>query len=203
MISIRSGLSGHHENGRRDGGRLRFTLAEGIASTGLLVLAIGVTMSVMTSSSLVLIPGITYALAVGLAYLVYRHYLEVRRQDAARSVNRLDATMESYEKAASFRMDVHPLLETGWEDDLDAITPEWVDMPKTTFRVVASRGICPKGFVEGDFLTVPAGGPVAPALCPAAEEVLRLAAEDNSDVREWCCPIYDHLLVFKKLEKIT
>lgn len=35
------------------------------------------------------------------------------------------------------------------------------------------------------------------------EAVLHMAAKDNSEVREWCCPVYDHLLVFKKLNKIT
>ena len=102
---MRSVIFGRDENGRLWGGKLRFTLAEGVASTGLLMIALGVTMAVMTSEPLALIPGVTYAIAVGMAYMVYRHYLPVRRDSAT--------TAEASEHTASFRMDVHPLLETG------------------------------------------------------------------------------------------
>ena len=81
---------------------------------------------------------------------------------------------------------------------------EWVDIPAATyFKVVGSRGICPKGVTQGDFLKLAASGEVTPSLCAEAEAVLRIAAEDNSEDREWCCPVYDHLLVFKKLDKVS
>ena len=208
---MRSVIFGRDENGRRWGGKLRFTLAEGVASTGLLLIAIGVTMAVLTLDPLALVPGITYAIAVGMALMVYRHYLRVRLDAAA-----ADETAKGKEP---FQTDVQPLLEGGWEDEFAASTPpEWVDMPAVlfpaagfkvaappvaTFKVVGSRGICPKGVGQGDFVEVTASGPVTPGLCPAAEAVLHMAAKDNSEVREWCCPVYDHLLVFKKLNKIT
>lgn len=188
-------LFGKPENGRRWGGTLRFTLAEGVASTGLLMIAIGVMMAVTTSTVLALVPGITYAIAVGLAYMVYRHSLSAR-PDGAAMAGRV-------KRSTPFRMDVHPLLEAGWEDELAVTTTEWVDMPAAVFQVVGSRGICPKGFAQGDFLEVRGNGSVSPGLCAEAGAVLHMAAADNSEVREWCCPVYDHLLVFKKLDKVS
>ncbi|MEE8465652.1 MAG: hypothetical protein V3S68_04190 [Dehalococcoidia bacterium] len=203
---MRPAISGQDENGRRWGRKLKFTLAECIASSGLLMIAVGVTMAVVTSEPLALIPGITYAIAVGMALMVYRHYLRVQRDG--------DTTAKTAKESARFRIDVHPLLEAGWEDKFATLNPpEWVDMPSisfpgassplATFKVVGSRGICPKGVVQGDFIEVTASGPVIPSLCPVAETILHLAAVDDSEVREWCCPVYDHLLVFKKLDKIS
>ena len=193
---MRPTISGRDEDGRRWGGKLRFTLAEWVASTGLLVIAIGVTIAVMTSTPLALLPGITYAIAVGMAYMVYRHYLRVRRDSVT--------TAEADKQNARFRVDVHPLLETGWEGESEMDVPEWVDMPAATyFKVVGSRGICPWGVTQGDFLKLTASGSVTPSLCAEAEAVLRMAAADDSEIREWCCPVYDHLLVFKKLDKVS
>ena len=193
---MRPAIFGRDEDGRRWGGKLRFTLAEWVASTGLLMIAIGVTIGVMTSTPLALLPGITYAIAVGMAYMVYRHYLHVRRDSAT--------TAEAAKQNASFRMDGHPLLEAGWEDESEMDVPGLVDMPAATyFKVVGSRGICPRGVTQGDFLKLAASGAVTPSLCAEAEAVLRVAAKDNSEVREWCCPVYDHLLVFKKLDKVS
>lgn len=208
---MRPAISEQDENGRRWSLKLKFTLAEWIASTGLLMIAVGVTMAVMTSEPLALIPGVTYAVAVGMALLVYRHYLSVRRDGAT--------TVETAKQSAPFRIDVHPLLEAGWEDEFATMNPpEWVDMPSvlfplagfkveatpvTTFKVTGARGICPRGVVQGEFIEVTASGPVIPSLCPVAETVLHMAAADDSEVREWCCPVYDHLLVFKKLDKIS
>ncbi len=192
---MRNAMFGREENGRRWGGKLRFTLAEGVASTGLLMIAIGVTIAVMTSTPLALLPGITYAVAVGMAYLVYRHYLNVRTHETE--------TFETAKRDTGFRMDVHPLLETGWEDELAMDSAEWIDMPAATyFKVVGSRGLCPKGINQGDFVKMSASGRVSPGLCPEAEAVLHMATGDDSEIREWCCPVYDHLLVFKKLDKI-
>ncbi len=189
-------IFGRNGDGRRWGGKLKFTLAECVASTGLLMIAVGVTMAVMTSEPLALVPGITCAIAVGMAYMVYRHYLRVRRDSAT--------TAEAAKQNGPFRVDVHPLLESGWEDEWEMDVPEWVDMPAVTyFKVVGSRGICPWGVTQGDFLKLAAAGPVTPSVCAVAEAVLRMAVKDNSEVREWCCPVYEHLLVFKKLDKVT
>ena len=189
--------SKHDENGRRWGGRLKFTMAEWIASTALLVAAIGATIAVASSSTLALVPAITYAITLGMAYMVYRHFLNVRPHETE--------TKEVAERGAAFQMEVHPLLETGWEDELSLDSPEWVDLPGTAyFKVVGSRGICPKGLTQGDYLKVAANGAIAPHLCPEAEAVLNMAAkDDDSEVREWCCPVYDHLLVFKRLDRFS
>jgi len=68
------------------------------------------------------------------------------------------------------------------------------------FRVVDSRGVCPFGYRKGDFVTVTVGSLVVPQLCPPAEAVLRLAAEasDEAAAQDWCCPVYEHLLVFRR-----
>ncbi|MCI0899999.1 MAG: hypothetical protein J4N70_03635 [Chloroflexi bacterium] len=192
---MRYAIFGRDEKGRRWGGKLKFTLAEWVASTGLLLIAIGVTIAVTTSTPLALLPGVTYAAAVGMAYMVYRHYLKVRQDGAATVV-----AAKGEEAALS---DSHPLSEAGWEDELTLDPPEWVDLPATIFKVVGARGICPMGVIQGDYLKVTTNGPVTPGLCPQAEAVLHMAAGDNSEVREWCCPVYDHLLVFKKLDKVS
>ena len=193
---MRNAMFGRDQNGRRWGGKLKFTLAEGIASTGLLVVAVGVTIAVTTSAPLAVVPGITYAVAVLMAYMVYRHYLDVRPRDTEMT--------EAAKKGAEFRMDVHPLLETGWEDELAMDSAEWVDMPAATcFKVVGARGLCPKGINPGDLMKVSVNGQVTPGLCPPAESILNMAAGTESEIREWCCPVYDHYLVFKKLDKVT
>jgi len=70
------------------------------------------------------------------------------------------------------------------------------------FRVVGGRGECPLGLRKGDLVTVGAGGAVAPQLCSPAEGVLRIASADGkADVKEWCCPIYEHQLVFRQEAK--
>ena len=197
---MRPAISKRDEDRRRWGGKLRFTLAEWVASTGLLMIAIGVTIAVMTSTPLALLPGITYAISVGMAYMVYRHYLRVRRDSATAA----EAANQNASFRASSPSNVHPLLETGWESESEMDVPEWVDMPAATyFKVVGSRGICPIGVTRGDFLKLTASGSVTPSLCAEAEAVLRMAAADDSEIREWCCPVYDHLLVFKKLDKVS
>ncbi len=66
------------------------------------------------------------------------------------------------------------------------------------FRVVETRGDCPLGHRTGDVLTV-SGGNVSPFVCPEASAVLRAASTADGDpARKWCCPVYDHLLVFEK-----
>ncbi len=66
------------------------------------------------------------------------------------------------------------------------------------FQVVDTRGVCPLGHRKGDLLTVDAAGSVAPQVCPAAAAVLELAADSEEEVQEWCCPVYDHMLVFRR-----
>ena len=49
-------------------------------------------------------------------------------------------------------------------------------------------------------VSVGSGGEITPELCPHAETVLRLASTEDEQpgVRQWCCPVYDHLLVFRR-----
>ena len=72
----------------------------------------------------------------------------------------------------------------------------------TMFRVVGSRGVCPRGMKPGDLVTLSQSGSISPSLCPLAEATLRSVAAsgtDPSEPTEWCCPIYDHLLVFSQI----
>ncbi len=68
----------------------------------------------------------------------------------------------------------------------------------THFRIVDAVGACPLGLRNGEEIAVPANGSVAPLVCAEAEAVLRMAAADGQAVRRWCCPVYDHMLVFEK-----
>lgn len=70
----------------------------------------------------------------------------------------------------------------------------------TRFQVVDVRGVCPLGRREGEVVTVGPTGSVVPQLCPPAQAVLRLAtvAGEERAVKELCCPIYDHMLVFRR-----
>jgi hypothetical protein len=72
-----------------------------------------------------------------------------------------------------------------------------------SFEAVAARGRCQLARRVGDVFTVGPTGAVTPPLCGPAALVLRQAAamEEHSGIREWCCPIYDHLLVFRRVEK--
>lgn len=75
----------------------------------------------------------------------------------------------------------------------------WADRPAASaFRVVGARGTCPLGYRKGEVITVGEGGAVSPHLCPAAEAVLRLAAAGEDGAERWCCPVYEHLLVFQR-----
>ncbi len=65
------------------------------------------------------------------------------------------------------------------------------------FRVIETRGVCPVGRHRGDVIAVTGGG-VSPFVCEEARTVLQMAALDRYDGKEWCCPLYEHLLVFKK-----
>jgi len=66
------------------------------------------------------------------------------------------------------------------------------------FRVVETRGVCPLGHRTGDVMMV-SGNDVSPLVCAEASAVLRAAsAADGEAARKWCCPVYDHLLVFER-----
>jgi len=79
--------------------------------------------------------------------------------------------------------------------------PKVLELP-VRFQVVDSRGVCPFGHGKGDFVTVTRRGLVLPQLCPPAEAVLRLATEagEEAQAQEWCCPVYEHLLVFRRAQ---
>jgi hypothetical protein len=68
----------------------------------------------------------------------------------------------------------------------------------TRFRIVGGVGTCPLGLRTGQEVAVPAIGSPTPMICAEAEAVLRMAAADGQVVRQWCCPVYDHMLVFEK-----
>jgi hypothetical protein len=69
-----------------------------------------------------------------------------------------------------------------------------------SFRVVETRGICPLGRRAGDLVSIGPAGEITPELCSHAEAVLRVASANGGEeeVEEWCCPVYDHLLVFHR-----
>lgn len=69
------------------------------------------------------------------------------------------------------------------------------------FRVVDTRGVCPAGRQPGDVITLMAGA-TTPFVCEAAGTVLRMAAADGMNGQQWCCPVYEHLLVFER-EKVA
>lgn len=68
------------------------------------------------------------------------------------------------------------------------------------FRVIGTRGRCTLGRRVGDLVQVGADGRCTPGLCADAEATLRLAAKAKDAVdQRWCCPVYDHLLVFQRV----
>lgn len=67
------------------------------------------------------------------------------------------------------------------------------------FRIVGARGSCLLGRRVGELLVAGGAGSVEPEVCPHAAAVLKTAAADGREgVEEWCCPVYDHLLVFRR-----
>lgn len=69
-----------------------------------------------------------------------------------------------------------------------------------SFRVIDGRGRCLRGYGVGEVFRVGADGKVFPSVCEHAETVLKQAAAsgDDYDLTEWCCPVYEHLLVFQR-----
>ncbi|MBI4329042.1 MAG: hypothetical protein HY685_04155 [Chloroflexi bacterium] len=149
---------------------------------GLLVVAGAVAVALVTGWPIALVPGIAYALALATAYLLYQQHARETAQVLAPSI----ALAERKEMpAASARAGLGVVAGT------------------VAFRVVGAHGTCLIGRSLGDLVTVGAAGSVSPRVCPQAEAVLRLAAAGDGDVREWCCPIYDHLLVFRREGELT
>lgn len=71
------------------------------------------------------------------------------------------------------------------------------------FRVTEKRGECPLGRQVGDRVAIAPGLGAVPQLCDHAQAVLRRASVESADpadldVHEWCCPVYDHMLVFQR-----
>ncbi|HEU4759792.1 MAG TPA: hypothetical protein VFT91_07400 [Dehalococcoidia bacterium] len=135
---------------------LRIGRAEFLLLASLLVVA-GVLAAAFLSSgwTVAMVPGLTYALAMGGGYMLYQTLARERAQAA---------------QAETVR-----------------------------FQVVSTRGACPLGRQKGDVVAVGPAGAVVPALCAPAQAVLRLAAAgQEQEVKEWCCPIFDHMLVFRR-----
>lgn len=151
---------------------------------GGIVLVAGLVGLAMSSGFIVaFIPGVIYVGAMAAIYFGYRHRLAVPAQRVgfeAQAVADLAVSAELSEVATA------PDGETQ-RQPVPAV-----------FRVVGTRGICPMGYGRGTMFTVDANGDVSPRMCAAAEAVLRQAAQEKNGARERCCPIYDHLLVFRR-----
>ncbi len=135
---------------------IRLGLAEFATAFLLLAVAALLVPAFLGGWIIALVPGLTYVLAIGAAYMLYRRYRSEQAQ----------------------------------------VEPAAVAV---TFRVVDVRGVCPLGRQTDDVVTVDLAGSAAPLLCPPAEAMLRLAAaEEEGESNQWCCPIFDHLLVFQR-----
>lgn len=137
-----------------------------------LVICAGIMALALASGlTLAIVPGVTYAVAATAIYSIYQ--TEAQR-----------AAEPQITAAAAGAVVARSLTD--------------VAIP-ASFRVVGARGACPLGRRVGDVLSVDAAGGVSPQVCPHAEAMLQAASLEagESDVTEWCCPIYDHLLVFR------
>lgn len=137
---------------------IRLGLAEIFIVASLAIVASVLTVAFLSGWTFAVVPGLTYALAVVVAYWLYRWYAGA------------EAEMTT------------PLASLA------------------RFRVVGTQGACLLGRGEGDVITVGPAGSVSPQLCAHAEVVLRKAATAGTrdEVKDWCCPVYDHMLVFRK-----
>ena len=82
-------------------------------------------------------------------------------------------------------------------EQVDAARLAELEGESVKFRVVHTMGTCPLGHSTGDVIAVNASGSVEPVVCPEAAAMLQMAARDGH-VARWCCPIYDHMLIFRK-----
>lgn len=163
--------------------RFRLGLGESIALASWLVVIGVVSAAAVNGWVIALVPGLTYVLASGAAYLVYRQNIRERRSVATR----IELGIRHDEHLAAVKGNTYGTLAKGG-----------------VFHVVGVQGVCPFGLRMGDLVKMDATGSFTPALCPHTESALRLAAAtaQESRIRQWCCPIYDHLLVFQLDSKL-
>ena len=138
-----------------------------------------VTFAVLSGWTIALVPGLAYVIAMLAAYVAYR--LSRRRTVAT---GYAAAASQVFQHADSQTFTPSPALS---------------EAAVATFRVTDIVGVCPLGYDVGTVISVDPSGVVQPRLCAPAETVLRFAANGEEDeVNEWCCPIYDHFLVFRR-----
>jgi uncharacterized repeat protein (TIGR04076 family) len=67
------------------------------------------------------------------------------------------------------------------------------------FRVIDRHGVCPLGRHVGDVISY-SGEHTEPFICEEARAVLAMATSgpDWERPKEWCCPVYEHMLVFRR-----
>ncbi|MEE9248007.1 MAG: hypothetical protein V3U79_04840 [Dehalococcoidia bacterium] len=156
-------------------------LAEYVGLAGLLLAGVAVGFGVASGWIIAIGPGITYIVAGGAAYLIYRQH----KRERAKGWRVVPSTTEHMEQATA-----RPSIEASLAQTAGMIA----------FRVVGARGACPLGRNVKDLIYVDPEGAVTPQVCLYAQATLRMAAaeEGEDEVAEWCCPIYDHLLVFRR-----
>lgn len=160
--------------------RYRAGVAEFATLAGFVAVAVVVVLALRSGWTIALIPGLIYVLATGAAYFIYRQH-------------RAQAARVAQPQSTALKLEEHPA-------HVPAAPPEAVLQPAPVlFRVVDVRGTCPMGHGKGSLVAVGATGGVQPRLCAPAEAVLRMAASNGQEkAAEWCCPIYEHLLVFRR-----
>ena len=67
------------------------------------------------------------------------------------------------------------------------------------FRVIDRHGVCPLGRQVGDLISY-SGEHTEPFICKEARAVLGMATSAPAWQlpKEWCCPVYEHMLVFRQ-----
>ncbi|MBI4299323.1 MAG: hypothetical protein HY666_06155 [Chloroflexi bacterium] len=162
--------------------KFQLGVAEYLTLAGLFV-GMGVAAAVLVSGwPIALVPVLTYFLALTATYLLYRQYSTEKKQ--AQEIRTLSRGQNSYSAISV---------------EASGSTGALVAM----FEVVDTRGVCPLGLRRGDSIVMYAEGSVIPQLCSPAMEVLGLAAKpvQGQEIKKWCCPIFDHFLVFEKVPK--
>lgn len=160
--------------------KFQIGLIELVGLAGLIVVAALVALGVRNGWPVAIVPGVTYIIASGAVYVLYRQH---QREGAVTSQTVPGAAQKASRPAARLLKEGSLAQATG----------------TVAFRVVGSRGACTLGRHVGDLVSVDPQGTIAPQLCPYAETTLRQAATEaaKGEVKEWCCPVYDHLLVFR------
>ena len=160
-------------------GRATLGTVEVVSLAGLGLVALVVGTAVAEGFTVALVPGLIYVFAISALYLGYRYRLAF----PYRMANGSPIHPASWSGASVQRSDTAELSEK---------------TEPVTFRVVGTRGVCPLGHGKGMSFEVDPSGTVQPHLCAPAEAVLCSTALEGNGVREWCCPIYDHYLVFRR-----